>query len=112
MNLNPNLQSLANVFERVCFIAPDATDLRKLTNEVILGSRSIEFLEKCSFVSIEILHFNTLSPTSLFAILMMLLDRRPIEFEKLRQLYIDGFYHVVYEPYNHRMQFQNQGKFM
>ena len=42
--LNPNLQSLANVLEIV--VAPDATDLRKLTNGVILGSRSIEFLIK------------------------------------------------------------------
>ena len=46
LSLNPNLQSLANVLERVCFVAPDATDLRKLTNGVILGSRSIQFLEK------------------------------------------------------------------
>ena len=39
LSLNPNLQSLANVLERICFVAPDATDLRKLTNEVILLAR-------------------------------------------------------------------------
>ena len=30
LSLNPNLPILANVLLRVCFIAPDGTDLRKV----------------------------------------------------------------------------------
>lgn len=29
VRLNPNLQSLANLLQRVCFVAPDGTDSKK-----------------------------------------------------------------------------------
>ena len=69
--LNPNLQSLANVLERICFVAPDGTDLKK----TVKWSNSWIAFDRVSlkmFVSLEIVRFNSLSPTTPFAMLMML----------------------------------------